>query len=105
MEPRDFPEIKFRTIAPAPQTRIAIRCRPAKGAFTGTRIAVELVGDLLGRGWTAEQILQEYDHLTAEDIEACLAYASEVLRSERAVTDSRVRMRSLPGAASPPEDE
>jgi uncharacterized protein (DUF433 family) len=66
---------------------------------------VELVVDLLGRGWTAEQILQEYDHLTAEDIEACLAYAIEVLRSERVVTDSRVRMRSLPGAPSPPEDE
>jgi uncharacterized protein (DUF433 family) len=39
--------------------------------------------DLLGRGWTQEQILGEYDHLTAEDIQACLAYASEVLKSEK----------------------
>ena len=49
----------------------------------GTRIAVEFVVDLLGRGWSQEQILGEYDHLTPEDIQACLAYASEVLKSER----------------------
>jgi uncharacterized protein (DUF433 family) len=44
---------------------------------------VEFVVDLLGRGWTVEQILTEYEHLTREDIQACLAYASEVLKSER----------------------
>jgi uncharacterized protein (DUF433 family) len=38
---------------------------------------------LLARGWTTEQILEEYDHLTADDIRACLAYASEALKSER----------------------
>jgi uncharacterized protein (DUF433 family) len=54
-----------------------------KPVVKGTRIAVEFVMDLLGRGWTAKQILHEYDHLTPEDIQACLAYASEVLRSER----------------------
>ena len=54
-----------------------------KPVIRGTRIAVEFVVDLLGRGWTTEQILKEYDHLTAEDIQACLAYASEVLKSER----------------------
>jgi uncharacterized protein (DUF433 family) len=39
--------------------------------------------DLLARGWTTEQILKEYDHLTPEDVQACLAYASEILKSER----------------------
>lgn len=39
--------------------------------------------DLLGRGWTTEQILREYDHLSAEDVQACLTYASEILKSER----------------------
>jgi uncharacterized protein (DUF433 family) len=48
-----------------------------------TRISVEFVLDLLGRGWTIEQILREYDHLTPEDIQACLAYASEMMKSER----------------------
>lgn len=54
-----------------------------KPVIKGTRIAVEFIVDLLGRGWTAEQILREYDHLSPEDIQACLAYASEVLKSER----------------------
>jgi uncharacterized protein (DUF433 family) len=54
-----------------------------KPVIRGTRIAVEFVVDLLGRGWTTEQILHEYDHLTSEDIQACLSYASDVLKSER----------------------
>jgi len=54
-----------------------------KPVIKGTRIAVEFVIDLLSRGWTMEQILQEYDRLTAADIRACLAYASEMLKSER----------------------
>ncbi len=54
-----------------------------KPTIKGTRIAVEFVIDLLGRGWTAQQILGEYDHLTPDDIQACLAYASDVLKSER----------------------
>jgi uncharacterized protein (DUF433 family) len=54
-----------------------------KPTVKGTRISVEFVLDLLGRGWTIEQILREYDHLTPADIQACLAYASEVLKSER----------------------
>jgi uncharacterized protein (DUF433 family) len=54
-----------------------------KPIIKGTRIAVEFVIDLLARGWTTEQVLREYDHLTPEDIQACLAYASEVLKSER----------------------
>ncbi len=54
-----------------------------KPIIKGTRISVEFVVDLLGRGWTMEQILHEYDHLKREDLQACLAYASEALRSER----------------------
>jgi uncharacterized protein (DUF433 family) len=54
-----------------------------KPVIKGTRIAVEFVIDLLARGWTTEQVLKEYDHLTPEDIQACLAYASDVLKSER----------------------
>ena len=54
-----------------------------KPVIRGTRIAVELVVDLLARGYTKEQILEQYDHITGADIQACLAYASEALRSER----------------------
>jgi uncharacterized protein (DUF433 family) len=54
-----------------------------KPIIKGTRISVEFVVDLLGRGWTTEQILREYDHLSRQDIQACLAYAGEMLKSER----------------------
>jgi len=54
-----------------------------KPVVKGTRITVELVLDLMAKGWTQEQILENYPTLTAEDIRACLAYASEVLQSER----------------------
>jgi uncharacterized protein (DUF433 family) len=52
-----------------------------KPVVKGTRIAVELVVDLLGRGYTIDQVLQQYDHLTVDDIQACLAYAADVLQS------------------------
>ncbi|MSU76688.1 MAG: DUF433 domain-containing protein [Gemmataceae bacterium] len=54
-----------------------------KPIIKGTRMSVEFIVDLLGNGWSNEQILQEYDHLQPADIQACLAYASEVLRSEK----------------------
>jgi uncharacterized protein (DUF433 family) len=54
-----------------------------KPIIAGTRISVELVVDLLGRGYTTAQVLEQYDHLTVDDIQACLAYASEILRSEK----------------------
>jgi uncharacterized protein (DUF433 family) len=54
-----------------------------KPTIKGTRIAVEFVVDLMARGWTIDDILREYDHLTADDIQACLAYASDMLQSER----------------------
>ena len=54
-----------------------------KPIIKGTRISVEFVVDLLARGWTTEQVLKEYDHLKPEDIRACLAYASEMLKNER----------------------
>ena len=54
-----------------------------KPIVRGTRIAVEFVVELLASCWSIDQILQEYDHLTVEDIRACLRYASEMLKSER----------------------
>jgi len=54
-----------------------------KPFIKGTRIAVELVVDLLARGYTPEQIMIQYDHVTAEDVRACLAYAADILHSEK----------------------
>ena len=60
-----------------------------KPIIKGTRISVELVMDLLAGGYTPEQILQQYDHLTLDDIHACLAYAREVIHSERMFATKR----------------
>jgi uncharacterized protein (DUF433 family) len=67
------------------QSRISVDSKVLVGkpVVKGTRIAVEFVVDLLARGWSVDQILHEYDHLTDKDVQACLAYASEVLKSER----------------------
>ena len=47
-----------------------------KPVVKGTRIAVELVVNLLANGWTQEQILDSYPHLTVDDIRACVAYSA-----------------------------
>ena len=44
---------------------------------------MEFVVDLLGQGWSEEQILESYPGITREDILACLKYASDILKSER----------------------
>lgn len=54
-----------------------------KPIIKGTRISVEFVIDLLARGWTVEQVLKEFDHLKIEDIQACLAYANEIIKGEQ----------------------
>ena len=49
------------------QDRITVNPRVLVGkpVIKGTRIAVELIVDLLARRWTVDLILREYDHLTA----------------------------------------
>jgi uncharacterized protein (DUF433 family) len=54
-----------------------------KPVVKGTRLAVEFIIELLAQGWTEEQILHSYPGLTHEDIQACLAYASNMLHSEK----------------------
>ena len=54
-----------------------------KPVIRGTRLAVEFIIDLLAQGWTEANILRNYPGLTREDIQACLAYASTVLKAEK----------------------
>jgi uncharacterized protein (DUF433 family) len=54
-----------------------------KPVVRGTRIAVELVVELLAAGWSHAQLFAGYPHLAEEDIRACFAYASEILREEK----------------------
>jgi len=54
-----------------------------KAVIKGTRISVELVMDLLAKGYSPEQVIEQYDHVTREDIQACLAYAKDLIQTER----------------------
>jgi uncharacterized protein (DUF433 family) len=54
-----------------------------KPVIKGTRIAVEFIIDLLAQGWTEADILRNYPGVTRDDIQACLAYASTILKAEK----------------------
>jgi len=67
------------------QDRISLdpKILAGKPVIKGTRLAVEFVIDLLANGWTESEILLNYPRLTHEDIQACLCYASALMKSER----------------------
>ena len=52
-----------------------------KPVIKGTRLTVELILNLLAHSSTLEEILDEYDGLTREDVQACLLFASQSLSS------------------------
>lgn len=54
-----------------------------KPVIKGTRLAVEFIIDLLAQGWSEQEILRNYPGITRQDIQACLAYASETLKVEK----------------------
>lgn len=53
-----------------------------KPRIKGTRISVELLLDRLADGWSVEDILESYPHLTREDVQAALAFVAEIYREE-----------------------
>lgn len=52
-----------------------------KPVIRGTRLTVEYVLNLLAHGATVPEVLNEYEDLTPEDIQACLLFASKSLEN------------------------
>jgi uncharacterized protein (DUF433 family) len=52
-----------------------------KPVIRGTRLTVEYILNLLAHGATVAEILDEYEGLVAEDIQACLLFATKSLES------------------------
>lgn len=52
-----------------------------KPVVRGTRLTVQYILGLLAHGATTDEILDEYEGLTPEDIQACLSFAVEALES------------------------
>lgn len=53
-----------------------------KPVIKGTRISVELILDKLSNGFTLDDLLAGYPHLSKEAIEACFDYAKCIITSE-----------------------
>lgn len=72
---------------------MAISQNPAilrgKPVISGTRIPVSLVLNLLANGYSFERIVQAYPHLTVENIQECLEFASLRLENEEVYELSR----------------
>lgn len=51
-----------------------------KPVIKGTRLTVDYILNLLAHGATTAEILAEYESLTAEDLQACLLFATKSLR-------------------------
>jgi uncharacterized protein (DUF433 family) len=52
-----------------------------KPVIRGTRLTVQFILGLLAHGATIDEILEEYEGLTREDILACLQFAKETLEN------------------------
>lgn len=68
-------ELLLRRIALDPKVMVG------KPVIKGTRLAVDYVLNLLAHGATAAEILDEYEGLTPEDIQACLLFATRSVAS------------------------
>lgn len=53
-----------------------------KPVIKGTRISVEFILELLASDVSETEILQDYPHLSKEDISACLRYALNSLKND-----------------------
>ncbi len=54
-----------------------------KPVIRGTRLSVDFIIGLMADGWSEVNILSNYPGLSHDDLAACLAYARDVLRSEK----------------------
>lgn len=61
-----------------------------KPIIKGTRISVELILDRLADGWTMEDVLASYPHVSREDVLAALSFASELFKEETFVAVGKV---------------
>ncbi len=50
-----------------------------KPTVKGTRLTVEFILNLLAHGATTTEVLEEYQGLSQEDIQACLLFATKFL--------------------------
>lgn len=52
-----------------------------KPVIRGTRLTVEFILNLLAHGATGAEIMEEYEGVAQEDVQACLLFATKSLES------------------------
>jgi uncharacterized protein (DUF433 family) len=62
-----------------------------KPTIKGTRISVELLLGWFASGWSHEDILQNYPHISREQVLAAMAFAAEVMREQRSSAIELIR--------------
>ncbi|MBI5065017.1 DUF433 domain-containing protein [Candidatus Woesearchaeota archaeon] len=61
-----------------------------KPVVKGTRMSVEFILELLSSGMSIEELLQEYPHLSREDVLASLKYATGALQHEEVYPTAKI---------------
>lgn len=64
-----------------------------KPRIANTRIGVEFVLDLFASGWSEARVLEEYPHLSSDDLHAVFAFVRDCVK------DEVFALRSLQGTA------
>ncbi|MDT0631131.1 DUF433 domain-containing protein [Rubrivirga sp. S365] len=59
-----------------------------KPRVKGTRMGVAFLLELFAVGWTQEQVLENYPHLTVEDLRAVFAFAHDAAADTRLVPEN-----------------
>ncbi len=56
-----------------------------KPVIKGTRITVELILTKLSEGFTTDDLIALYPTIKIDDVKACIAYAAQVIQSEKII--------------------
>jgi uncharacterized protein (DUF433 family) len=56
-----------------------------KPIIKGTRISVELLLDRFADGWSYDEVLAAYPHITREQVQAAVSFAAELFKEDRFV--------------------
>ncbi|SJM91236.1 DUF433 domain-containing protein [Crenothrix polyspora] len=60
--------------------------RSGKACIRGLRITVDDILDCFAAGMTEQDVLNDYDYLTQDDIRACFAHAADRERHTRVIS-------------------
>lgn len=61
-----------------------------KPIIKGTRISVEFLLDCFASGWSYDEVLESYPHLTREQVQAAIEFAAELFKEQRLVAIGKV---------------